>query len=255
MKRAFTSIAQAMAIIAAATGIAAAGTVTYTKGQGLIADGFGGYDLQTELCGVENGADADGPYMLWVFTASGATNVVLHSPNGDQAMTRMSNGSWKAVTGWMPPTSLPGNVSVTFDGKVKNPQLTISHGCRPYDKIGAWCSPGYWGHATQGAWDLIARSSAETFNTTVYQGFYGATFASDPTLNTVLTATGGTYKGPGVPGADARTQSPNPALNAFNAAGAYLTDQIPGYTYDPALLTQDESNTCPIDHFGNFKNQ
>jgi hypothetical protein len=87
----------------------------------------------------------------------------------------------------------------------------------------------------------------------VYNSFYGATFVVDPSLNTVLTAPGGTYKGPGVSGTDPRTQSPN-ALNAFNATGAFLTDHIPGFAYDPNLLTQDESNTCPIDHHGNFKN-
>jgi len=50
--------------------------VTFS-GQGLIADGFGGYDLLTEICGVANGADADGPYLLWVLTATGAKNAVL----------------------------------------------------------------------------------------------------------------------------------------------------------------------------------
>jgi len=57
----------------------------------------------------------------------------------------------------------------------------------------------------------------------------------------------------GVAGTDARTQSPNPALNAFNATGAFLSDHIPGYVYDPAVLQDDDSATCPIDHFGNFK--
>ena len=46
------------------TGVLAAGPyankVTYS-GQGLTADGFGGYDLNREICGVSNGADIDGP--------------------------------------------------------------------------------------------------------------------------------------------------------------------------------------------------
>ena len=37
------------------------------------------------------------------------------------------------------------------------------------------------------------------------------------------------------------------------AGGLSRVDNIPGFDYDPALLTQDESNTCPIDHHGNFK--
>jgi hypothetical protein len=52
---------------------------------------------------------------------------------------------------------------------------------------------------------------------------------------------------------DARTQSPWPALNAFNATGAFLSEPIPGYTRDPSILNQDASDTCPIDHSGNFK--
>jgi hypothetical protein len=44
------------------------------------------------------------------------------------------------------------------------------------------------------------------------------------------------------------------ALNAFNATGAFLTNNIPGYNFDyDDLLLDDDSQTCPIDHFGNFK--
>jgi hypothetical protein len=235
----------------ASTATAYGNSVTY-RGQGLIADGFGGYDLQTEICGVANGADAEGPYLLWVTTATGAANADITGPWGTAAMTKTGNGTFKYVSGWYDPSTLPQNVTSTYDGKAKNAQLTISHGCRPFTH-GAWCSPGFWGNATDGAWALTGVPRTAQFNTTVYDTFYGNTFAADPTLNTVLTANGGTYKGPGVAGSDPRTQSPNPALNAFNATGAYLTDHIPGYTYDPASLTLDDSQTCPIDHFGNFK--
>jgi hypothetical protein len=221
-------------------------------GQGLIADGFGGYDLITEICGIANGADADGPYLLWVLTATGAKNASITGPWGTAAMTKFGNGTFKYISGWYEPSTLPGNVSACYDGKAKNAQLVISHGCRPFNK-GAWCSPGFWANAENGAWALTGYSRSDLFNTTVYDGFYGATFGTDPTLNTVLTSSGGTYKGPGVSGTDPRTQSPNPALNAFNATGAFLTDHIPGYAYDPSVLNQDESDTCPIDHHGNFK--
>jgi hypothetical protein len=116
---------------------------------------------------------------------------------------------------------------------------------------GAWCSPGFWRNATDAAWALTGYSRANLFNATVYPTFYNAALGTDPTLDTVLTTSGGTYKGPEVAGTDSRTQSP--ALSPFNATGAFLSDHIPGYTYDPALLSADDSTSCPIDHFGNFK--
>src|SRR5215217_4911637 len=94
-------------------------SVTYT-GQGLIADGFKGYDLRTELCGSENGADVDGPYLLWVLTATGATKAditfssaiipnILGPDFGTHAMTKSGNGTFKYISGWHDPSTLPGN--------------------------------------------------------------------------------------------------------------------------------------------------
>lgn len=245
-------IGRAVLAVAASAGYlpALADGVTY-KGQGLTPDGFGGYDLTTELCGVSNGADAEGPYLLWVFTATGGLNATIKGPWGEAPMTKTGSGTFKYISGWYAPSTLPGNVSAAADGG-KKPQLTVSHGCRPFNK-GAWCSPGYWGRAQAGAWTLIGRDKSELFNVTVYDKFYGATFTVDPSLNTVLTSTGGTYKGAGVSGTDPRTQSPNEPLNAFNATGAFLTDLIPGYTFDPTVVSNNASDTCPIDHFGNFK--
>jgi len=240
----------AMAVIAPPA-TAYVNPVTYS-GQGLIADGFGGYDLITELCGVENGADADGPYLLWVLTATKATSADITGPwGGPVAMTKTGNGTFKYVSTWYNPATLPGAVTATYNGNAKNAQLVVSHGCRP--KGDGWCSPGFWRNATDEAWALTGHSRTELFNTTVYSGFYGATFPADPTLNTVLTTNGGTYKGTGVAGTDLRTLPPNPALNAYNATGAYLTDHIPGFTFDPDLMEGNESDTCPIDHFGHFK--
>lgn len=227
-----------------------ANSVTYS-GQGLIADGFGGFDLVTELCGVANGAEVDGAYLLWVLTATSASKADITGPWGTADMTKFGNGAFKYVSAWFDPSTLPGNVTATYDGRAKNAQLTISHGCRP--KGTGWCSPGFWRNATDAAWALTGYSRSDLFNLTVYDGFYGATFGSDPTLNTVLTTNGGTYKGPGVSGTDPRTQDPWPALNAFNATGAFLTDQIPGVSFDPAVVQDNDSNTCPIDHFGHFK--
>ena len=223
-------------------------SVTY-RGQGLTADGFGGYDLQNELCGVENGAEADGPYLLWILTANKASSADITGPWGTAAMTKTANGAFKYVSDWYDPSTLPGNVTATYDGAAKNAQLVISHGCRPFEDIGAWCSPGFWRNAEDGAWALTGFSKTDLFNDTVYDEWYGATLADDPTLETVLTTNGGTYKGAPVPGTSGYD------LNAFNATGAYLTDQIPGYSFDwdVMMAATDNDNDCPIDHFGNFK--
>ncbi len=222
-------------------------SATYT-GQGLFADGFGGYDLQTELCGVANGAEVDGPYLLWILTANKASQADITGPWGTAAMTKFANGTFKYVSAWYDPQTLPGHVSASYNGAAKNAQLVISHGCRPYTH-GAWCSPGFWHNATDAAWALTGHSKAEYFNSTVYNAWYGATFGTAPTLWTVLTTNGGTYKGAPNPGTSGY------ALNAFNAVGAMLTNALPGYVFDYNLLTggQDDSQTCPIDHFGNWK--
>jgi hypothetical protein len=224
-------------------------TVWYT-GQGLNSnpDGFGGYDLNTELCGLANGADAEGPYLLWVLTATAATGATITGPWGTAAMTPSGNGTYKYISGWYDPnTLLPNVVSATYAGKITNAQLVISHGCRPYSK-GAWCSPGFWRNF-RGDWALVGHSDTDLFNAVVVPDFYGDALLDDPTLGTVLSTSGGTYKGPGVAG----TLTAACPLNPFNATGAALTDAIPGYDFSCESLTQDESDTCPIDNFGNFK--
>jgi hypothetical protein len=241
-----------LALTAVAPAFAYANSVTYS-GQGLLADGFGGYDLVTEICDgningiLENGADAEGPYLLWVLTATGAKNADISFFGGTPVpMTKFGNGTFKYISGWLDPRTLPGNVTATYDGKAKNAQLTISHGCRPFTH-GAWCSPGFWRNAEPGAWALVNHSPTELFNDTVYPVWYGATFAVNPTLYDVLHDSP-TYSGPPLAGTSGY------ALNAFNATGAYLTNNIPGYQYDDnSRLYGNESDTCPIDHFGDFK--
>jgi hypothetical protein len=217
--------------------------VTFT-GQGLIADGFGGYDLQTEICGLANGADADGPYLLWVLTATGATAADIAFFNGTPIqMVKTGNGTFKYVSPWYDPSTLPYNVVATYSGKVKNAQLVISHGCRPYTH-GAWCSPGFWKNATDAAWALTGYTPDSLFNSTVVPNFYDTTFDADPTLFTTLNDT--TYK------SGQLTSGPF-GLTPFNATGAFLTNNIPGFQFDPSFTQFDDSQTCPIDHFGNFK--
>ena len=130
-----TITAGTMVFFYATNASAYANGVSYT-GQGLIADGFGGYDLRTELCGIANGADADGPYLLWVMTATGAKNADITGPWGTVPMTKTGNGTFKYISGWYDPSTLPGAVVGTYDGKAKNTQLVISHGCRPFVRGG-----------------------------------------------------------------------------------------------------------------------
>jgi hypothetical protein len=239
------AISAAAMLMAASTGLAYNNSVTYTKGQGLVADGFGGYDLITERCGIANGADADGPYILWVLTASGAKKADITGPWGTAQMIKSGNGTFKYVSGWFDPIGLPGNIVATYDGKAKNAQLVVSHGCRPITTPG-WCSPGFWRNARDGAWALTGKSKSELFNTSVHNVWYGASFAADPTLAAVL-GDAPTYSGPPLAGTSGY------ALNAFNATGAYLTNNIPGVTFNWNTMTAGGSDACPIDSFGNFK--
>jgi hypothetical protein len=231
------------AVLAGGIGVFAYANSASYSGQGLIADGFGGYDLATEICGVANGAEVNGPYLLWILTATGAGNANITGPWGTAPMTKTANGTFKYTSAWYSPATLPGNVSATYDGKAKNAQLTISHGCRPFTH-GAWCSPGFWRNARPGAYTLIGVDpAAAKFNGTVIPGFYDTPFAIDPSLSDVL-STPNIYSG---------APSGPIGLNAFNGTGAYLTSLIPGFSFDINLLAQDDSQTCPIDSFGNFK--
>lgn len=220
--------------------------VTYS-GQGLTADGFGGYDLNRELCGIANGADADGPYLLWVLTATKSANADITGPWGTANMTKTGNGTFKYISGWYDPTTLPGNVSATYDGGAKNAQLVISHGCRPF-KQGAWCSPGFWRNARDSAWALVGLNRDTTlFNGNVSLSYFGADLDPDASLQTVLN-NAPTYSGAPVQGNGVAC-----ALNAFNATGAFLTDRIPGFQFDCAVMQAGGSDACPIDSFGHFK--
>jgi hypothetical protein len=230
--------------LAGGVAFAYANQVTYS-GQGLIGDGFGGYDLRTEICGIANGADADGPYLLWVLTANKSSAADITGPWGTAEMVKFGNGTFKYVSAWYDPSTLPGNVSATYDGSAKNAQLVISHGCRPFTQ-GAWCSPGFWRNALDGAWALTGYSRTDLFNPNVYDYWYGTTFPIDPTLQAVL-GSPQIYSGAPVAGTSGYP------LNAFNATGAFLTDQIPGYAFDYDVMQSGSSEACPVDHHGNFK--
>lgn len=237
-------LALVMAVTMVVPAFAYANSVTFT-GQGFIADGFGGYDLRTELCGIVNGAEVDGPYLLWVLTATGAKNADITGPWGTVQMTKYGNGTFKYVSAWYDPDDLVAfPVTATYDGKVKNTQLVVSHGCRPFNN-GAWCSPGFWKNAQAGAWSLVGKSPSDLFDGFVYDYWFGNSLPGI-TLGTVLNNPP-TYSGPPVSGTSGYS------LNAFNATGAALTNLIPGYQFDWDVMMAGGSDACPIDHYGNFK--
>lgn len=140
-------------------------------------------------------------------------------------------------------------VHATFNGATKNAQLVVSHGCKAFDQEKpAWCSPGYWRNAEQAAWDLVGHSKGELFNSTVVPDFYDTALSfttngknpvtyTDPTLQNVLdNPSAGSASGPY-------------GITPFNATGAYLTDDIPGYQFSGDI----SEDTCPIDNHGNPK--
>lgn len=224
-------------------------SVTYS-GQGLTCDP----DTHTcvinlELCGVANGADVDGPYLLWVFTANGATSATITGPWGTAPMTQSGGGTFKYISGYYSPLSgLIGNVTATITGgSASNPQLTISHGCAPKADIGAWCSPGYWKNTLNfnpNGWTTIGIDpTTALFNGNVSPNYYANDLSPDQLLTYVLNH-------PADFGGSLGTAGPF-GLTAFNAVGAYLTSQIPGYTFDPSLV--NDENACPLDAHGNFK--
>ena len=242
--------------------------VTYT-GQGFLVDD-GTANLKDERCGQTGQNDADDggtgqfadwngpglpyesgqPYLVWVLTlnANPAGGVTLHLPDGEVQMNKVG-GTWKYASDYYDYEDLIGlpvhatlNVSGIKANALKQVNLVVSHGCQPFEGDGAWCSPGYWRNAQDAAWDLIGVSRTDLFNDTVVPNFYDTASPANPTLDQVLTT----------PGANTFGAASDPfGLNAFNATGAYLTDQIPGYNFDPDSVGNEDA--CPIDNHGNFK--
>jgi hypothetical protein len=263
--RTFLSLVAALAVIgtlfagaalAAKPPVSSGGTVAYT-GQGFNFDGTT-YNLNDERCEEGQGANDGGTgqfanwngtgdpyqtgqgYLVWVLTANGATGATLALPDGTVTMIKVG-GTLKYASQYYDPTTLSG-VSATYTGKASGSiQLVVSHGCQPFTTEGAWCSPGYWRNAQDAAWELTGYSRASLFNATVVPDFYDTNFGADPTLDTVL-LNPQTYSG---------APSGPLGLNAFNATGAFLTNNIPGFSFDINLIGDDEA--CPIDNSGAFK--
>ena len=254
--------------------VASTPSVTYT-GQGWIDDGNGSKILKGERCGLQGQNVADdggtgqfanwnGPgqpyqtgqgYLVFVLSlnANPAGGVTLHLPDGEHQMVKVG-GTWKYASQYESRDNLVNlPAHATFSGAVRNAQLVVSHGCKAFDQEKpAWCSPGYWRNAQDAAWLLSGHAKAELFDTTVVPDFYdtaystfkigngpSATFVPDPTLIQVL-------ENPG--GVNSAVSGPL-GLNQFNAVGAFLTDDIPGYTFSGDISVDN----CPIDNHGAFK--
>jgi hypothetical protein len=253
----------------------------YYTGQGFTSDGTT-WSINSNRCGLATANDggtgqfiggwpppsgtgdyqSGDPYMVWVLTlnASPTSGVMLKGgPFGAGVPMYQVGGTWKYASLYYSPDVTINVVYAEFDNAsikasvLKNVNLTVSHGCPPRE--GGWCSPGYWLNTlnfTPNGWTTIGVDPYNTmFNSSVYDAFYGALLSPDVSLYTVLSTSGGTYKGPGVAGTDPRTQPPYDPLNPFNAVGAWATDQIPGYQFDPTLV--GTSDSCPIDAHGAFK--
>lgn len=253
------AIGVALVVITAAPAVANS-TVAYV-GQGFNFDGTTN-NLNDERCGLTGQNDANdgstgqfadwnGPgmpyqtgqgYLVWVLTANGATSATLNLPDVSVAMIKVG-GTFKYASKYYQYSSIAGIVTATVTGQIKGKtQLTVSHGCQPFETEGAWCSPGYWRNARDAAWALTGVAKTDPFNSTVVPDYYATASGANPTLIQVLTTPGANTFG---------AAGPPYGLNAFNATGAFLTGQIPGYHFDPSLIGAEEA--CPIDNHGNLK--
>jgi hypothetical protein len=147
------------------------GSVIYS-GQGTYLDDDGVRQLGTEICGIENGAEVDGPYLLWILTANGATSATLSGTvSGNMSKAGGSNSTFKYVSGWHDLGSLIGAVTGTWTGVARGSvQLVISHGCPPANGNSetAWAANGEeagslaFNEDGRGSWaTYVAYSSAE----------------------------------------------------------------------------------------------
>jgi hypothetical protein len=234
MERSLRTVRGAALIIgmlAVSTGVAFAGSgSTIWTGQGVQCDENHDCILNTEICGLENGADREGPYLLWVFTGgprtSSATITIGNCTDTGGAMTQSGGGSWKYISDYCDPTTVTASVSYSYTGPAPaNPQLVISHGCRP---AGAdlWCSPGYWKNAQDAAWAKVTGYTKDTlYNSTSCKD--SPAVAGDPTIFQVLSAPS-TYGGP-----------------ATNCVAQLLTDTLCGGGQLNPECPNDNKTICP----------
>jgi hypothetical protein len=127
-------IISGLMVAVAAAAVLASPASAYSNSRNWL--GHGSYEvesaftLDTEICGIENGAPVDGPYTYWVLTASRATNADISINGGTvMPMVKSGNGSFNYLQDldtWVEPTS----ATATFDGSdIKRVNLTLGHGC------------------------------------------------------------------------------------------------------------------------------
>jgi hypothetical protein len=98
---------------------------------------------------------------------------------------------------------------------------------------GTFCSPGFWKKAPLSAWAHTGYSPTDSFNDTVAAAGFYPEIAPDQTLDYVLNNN------------NEYGQAGQYNLTGSNAVGAFLSSQIPGWTWDGTQV-----DTCPIDHNG-----
>jgi hypothetical protein len=239
---AMLAVALLAGILAVFPGVALAGTVTWS-GQGVQCDEFDNCVLNLELCGVENGADVDGPYLLWVLTGQNITSATIAISNcGTETggtMTQSGGGAWKYISAYCSPTTV--QATATYTGTPRNPQLVISHGCKPVESANLWCSPGYWGHAADLAWAQTDYTRDTLYNDTSCKDTpLKAGAPTNPTLGAVVaTGAAATY-----------------GAAAFNCVGQLLTNTLcGGGQLNPNCPASADicPDACPFDNAGHLK--
>lgn len=127
LRRLAVAAALATSALAIGAGTASAGSVVYS-GQGI--DDAGA--LESVVCGTENGAEAEGGYVLFILTGNVSGPVSFDAGDGEAGLMQQSgNGAFKFIyTGESDLLDLVGQATATYEGSVRgNPQLVISHGC------------------------------------------------------------------------------------------------------------------------------
>jgi len=261
------------AMLASAPGVALADgtTVAYT-GQGFIDDGTGTGTLilKSDRCGTGTANDggtgqfanwnglgqpyqAGQPYLVWVLTANGATAAHIYDTDGNTFPVHPGfnmfpvGGTFKYASPYFSPDDTIGSVFADYLGRARGSvQLTVSHGCAPFELEACWCSPGYWKNADDAAWVKTGLNR----NTDTYGGHVGAIQAvnsacpaaptPDPSLQLALETENKNNPFPSVGGVRAL---------AANCVGEYLTSLLGGCAVD----LSHPDNACPIDNQGDCK--
>jgi hypothetical protein len=127
-------IISGLMVAIAATAVQAAPASAHSNSRNWVGHGTHEVDseftLDTEICGIENGAPVEGPYISWVLTASRATNADITIDGGStESMVKSGNGSFHYLQD-MDTWAEPSSVTATFDGSdTKRVNLTLGHGC------------------------------------------------------------------------------------------------------------------------------